>query len=128
MAGNHYDTARIVTEALRGTFPQTAFALSCPRMCGGPLEQRDRLTIEECRQLLGAECEGWTDTKVERLRDRLEVLARELYPVIGQRAAEDLEGLKWIAYVHRHGLNKEDLIVDDDDDEDIAEDDRCPVQ
>lgn len=96
------------------------------------MEQKDRLTIEECRQLLGAECEGWTDTKVERLRDRLETLARELYPIIGSRAAEDLEGLREAAYAHRHGLDKEDLIVDPDfdneNDEGTAEGSPCPVQ
>jgi hypothetical protein len=91
------------------------------------MEQKDRLTIEECRQLLGGECEGWEDTKVERLRDRLEALARELYPVIGQRAAEDLPGLREAAYAHRHGLDKTDLIVDPDDDDDTAED-TCLVQ
>ncbi|HEY1575823.1 MAG TPA: hypothetical protein VGF82_01960 [Terracidiphilus sp.] len=91
------------------------------------MEQRDRLTIEECRRLLGAECEGWTDTKVERLRDRLEALAVELYPVIGKRAAEDLPGLREAAYTHRHGLDKTDLIVDPDPDDD-AEDTPCQVQ
>jgi hypothetical protein len=91
------------------------------------MEQKDKLTVAECRRLLGAECEGWPDDKVARLRDRLETLAKELYPVIGQRAAEDLEGLREAAYAHRHGLDKEDLIVDSDDD-DTAEDTPCPVQ
>jgi hypothetical protein len=92
------------------------------------MEQKDKLTIEECRQLLGAECEGWPDEQVEGLRDRLEALALELYPTIGKRAAEDLPGLREAAYAHRHGLDKTDLIVDPDDDEDTAEDTPCPVQ
>jgi hypothetical protein len=91
-----------------------------------------KLTVEECRQLLGADAEGWPDEKIERLRNRLEALAHELYPVIGQRAAKDLESVRWAAYAHRHGLDKTDLIVDPDfDDEDgdeAAEDDPCPIQ
>jgi hypothetical protein len=63
---------------------------------------------------------------------REEALAHELYGEIGQRAAEDLEGLREAAYAHRHGLDETDLIVDPDfdneDDEDTAEDDKCPVQ
>lgn len=95
------------------------------------MEQRDKLSLEECKRLLGSDAEGWPDEKIERLRDRLEALAEELYPVIGQRAAEDLEGLKEAAYAHKHGLDKDDLIVDPDfdaDDDDTAEDDTCPVQ
>jgi hypothetical protein len=94
------------------------------------MEQRDKLTVEECKVLLGADAEGWPDEKIERLRDRLEGLANELYGEIGKRAAEDLPGLREAAYAHRHGLDKTDLIVDPDfdneDDEDTAEDGPCP--
>lgn len=93
------------------------------------MEQKDKLTVEECKALLGADAEGWPDDKIERLRDRLEALAIELYSEIGQRAAEDLPGLREAAYAHRHGLDREDLRVDPDfDDEDTAEDTPCPVQ
>lgn len=96
------------------------------------MEGSGKLTVEECRRIMGADAEGWPDDKIERLRDRLEALAHELYPVIGERAAQDLEGLREAAHAHRHGLDKADLIVDPDfDDEDgdeTAGDDSCPVQ
>lgn len=97
------------------------------------MEQRDKLSVEDCRRIMGADAEGWPDEKIERLRDRLEALAEELYPVIGQRAAEKLEDIRWAAYVHQNGLDETDLIVDpdfadEDDDEDTAEDGPCRVQ
>ena len=96
------------------------------------MEQRDKLTVEQCRELLGPDGEDWPDDKIERLRDRLEALAEELYPVIGQRAAEDLEGLRWASYLHRNGLDHTDITQDPDFESEIsdgtAEDDSCPVQ
>jgi hypothetical protein len=93
------------------------------------MEQRDKVTLEECKRILGSDADGWADDKIERLRDRLEALAHELYGEIGQRAAKDLEGLRWAAYAHRHGLDESDLIVDPDfdgDDSDV-EDGTCPA-
>jgi hypothetical protein len=96
------------------------------------MEGLEKLTLEECRRIMGADAEGWPDEKIERLRDRLEALAHELYGEIGQRAAENLEDVRWAAYLHRNGFDESDIIVDsdfdDENDDDTAEDDTCRVQ
>jgi hypothetical protein len=82
----------------------------------------DELSVEECRRILGSEAEGWSNERIEHLRDRLEALAHELYPVIGKRAAEDLEGLRWAAYAHRHGIEDDSpMSTEDQDGEEASE-------
>jgi hypothetical protein len=96
------------------------------------MKQQDKLTLEECKQLLGQDGEGWSDEKIERLRDRLEALAHELFGEIGQRAAENLEDVRWAAYLHRNGFDESDIVVDpvfdDENGDDTGEDDTCRVQ
>lgn len=91
-------------------------------------ESDKHLSVAECRALLGADAEGWTDERIEKLRDRLEALAHVLVPIVKKVSREDLEALKQAAYTHRHGLDREDLIQDPDfDNEENTEVNTWPV-
>jgi hypothetical protein len=71
------------------------------------MEQTDRLSVEECRELLGPDGEGWTDERIEQLRDRLENMAHVLLPIVKTVSREDVEAMKWAAFALRHGPMEE---------------------
>ena len=51
------------------------------------------VSVEKCRELLGASADGKTDEEIEKLRDQLGVLANEMYDSLNQRAAVDRESI-----------------------------------
>lgn len=57
-----------------------------------------KLTVQECRKILGRSATGHSDEQVERLRDSLEDIASLMYDHIAQQAQEDPESVRWLAY------------------------------
>jgi len=57
-----------------------------------------RLTIEECRAILGASAAGHTDDQIEQLRNSLEDIAGVMYDKIVADANKDLDRVRWAAY------------------------------
>ncbi len=49
------------------------------------------VSIEECRQILGASAEGKTDEQIERLRDELVVVANDMYDHLVRQTAVSQE-------------------------------------
>lgn len=70
-----------------------------------------KLTVEQCRELLGEEAEGWDDREVERWRDRVANMAHVLLPIVKKVSRDDVEAMKWAAYALRHGP-MEELVED----------------
>jgi hypothetical protein len=65
------------------------------------------MTVEQCRELLGEEAEGWPNEKVERWRDRVTNMAHLLLPVVKKVSRDDLEAMRWAAYALRQGPMEE---------------------
>jgi hypothetical protein len=79
----------------------------------------NKLTVEECRALLGESASGHSDEKVERLRDSLENIASVMYDEIAQHAQNDPEKVRWFAYAFE---NPEDACCSDIPDEAFPDD------
>lgn len=58
----------------------------------------NRLSVQECRTLLGESASGHSDEQIERLRNSLECLAEQMYDEIVRQARRDPEGVRWFAY------------------------------
>jgi hypothetical protein len=66
-----------------------------------------KMSVEQCRELLGEEANGWTDDKVGRWRDRVANMAHLLLPVMKKVSRDDLEAMRWAAFAVRNGPMEE---------------------
>jgi len=61
------------------------------------------MTIQECRETLGASAEGMTDAEIETMRDDLTRMADVLYEQLKERASKDTEAVHWAAHFQQTG-------------------------
>lgn len=78
-----------------------------------------RISVEECRAILGSEADGYPDERIERLRDALEAVAEVMYDEIKRQAQSDPEAVRWASYAFE---NPEDAFAPDVDDADVFDD------
>lgn len=78
-----------------------------------------RISVEECRRILGSEAEGYSDERIERLRDALEGVAEVMYDEIKRQAQSDPEAVRWASYAFE---NPEDAFAPDLDDAELFDD------
>jgi hypothetical protein len=90
------------------------------------------VSIEKCRELLGATADGKSDVQVEQWRDDLTVVANQMFDHLQSKVRVDaesiidaaadvpgfpatteeqlrrdaLERIKWIAYAHENGVDE----------------------
>jgi hypothetical protein len=55
----------------------------------------ERVSVNECRAILGASAESLTDAEVEAMRDELERTADVLYEQMVEEGADGLEAARW---------------------------------
>jgi hypothetical protein len=58
----------------------------------------DKVSIEECRRLLGISAENMTDAEVEKMRDGLEQTADVLYTQMVEAGRNGLEMQRWLSH------------------------------
>jgi hypothetical protein len=73
-----------------------------------------RLTIEECRTILGTSAAGHTDEQIEQLRNSLEHLAAMMYDEVVRQEKADPEGLRWMAYAFENPDDADGSGIPDD--------------
>lgn len=73
-----------------------------------------RLTVEECRTILGASALGHSDEQIQRLRDSLEHVASMMYDEVARQAQHDPESMRWIAYASENPSDACPTVVNDD--------------
>ena len=66
------------------------------------MPEQDKLSIDECRHLLGNSACELTDEQVQKLRDALERVADSFYEEIARRAQTDtgVDAIRWAAFSH----------------------------
>jgi hypothetical protein len=58
----------------------------------------NKLTVQECRDILGASALDRTDEQVQRLRDSLTEIASMMYDEVARQAQLDPENVRWTGY------------------------------
>jgi len=61
------------------------------------------ISVEQIRELLGAEAEGKSDEQLETLRDRLESAVGKYYDDVQDAWKRDPEAVRWLVHVHQTG-------------------------
>lgn len=56
------------------------------------------MTVQECRDILGASVAGKSDDQIAKMLDDLECLAATMYDDLMNRARADIEAVRWTAY------------------------------
>jgi hypothetical protein len=62
-----------------------------------------KVSIEECRKLLGSAAESMTDTQVEAERDQMVALAHILFDQFTEEMKRDPERMRWLMHAHETG-------------------------
>jgi len=60
------------------------------------------MTVQECREILGASVAHKSDDQIAAMLDDLEQLAAILYDDVTKQAQADLEAVRWMAYGVEH--------------------------
>jgi hypothetical protein len=63
----------------------------------------DKVSIEECRRILGSSAENMTDAEVEKMRDGLEQTADVLYRQMVEAGRNGLEMQRWLSHFRETG-------------------------
>jgi hypothetical protein len=63
----------------------------------------DKVSIEECRRILGSSAENMTDAEVEKMRDGLEQTADVLYTQMVEAGRNGLEMQRWLSHFRETG-------------------------
>ena len=62
-----------------------------------------KVSVDECRTILGATGEGMTDAQIEAMRDELERTADVLYDQMVELGPNGLEAARWATYFRETG-------------------------
>lgn len=60
------------------------------------------MTVQECREILGASVAHKSDDQIAAMLDDLEHLAAILFEDVTRQAKADLEAVRWTAYAMEH--------------------------
>lgn len=63
----------------------------------------DKVSIEECRKLLGSAAESMTDAQVESERDQMVALAHIVFDQFTEEGKRDPERMRWLLHAHETG-------------------------
>ena len=63
----------------------------------------DRISVGECRAILGASAEGLTDTEIETMRDEFERTADVLYAQMVEEGRDGLDAARWDTHFRMTG-------------------------
>jgi hypothetical protein len=63
----------------------------------------DKVSIEECRRILGSSAESMTDADIEKMRDNLENTADVLYTQMVEAGRNGLEMQRWLSHFRQTG-------------------------
>lgn len=63
----------------------------------------DKVSIAECRRILGNSANSLSDTEVEAMRDDLERTANVLYDQMREAANANLDAVRWLAHFQHTG-------------------------
>lgn len=63
----------------------------------------EKVSVDECRELLGASAEAMTDAEIEMMRGEYERTADVLFDQMVESGAEGLEDARWNTHFRRTG-------------------------
>ncbi len=63
----------------------------------------DKLTVSQCRELLGKVGEDMTDAQIEAERDHMEQLANVVYDQFKAEMKRNPERMRWLLHAHETG-------------------------
>jgi hypothetical protein len=62
-----------------------------------------KMTVEQCREILGDTAARLTDAEVEAERDHTEALAHAVFDQFTAEMKRDPEGMRWLLHAHETG-------------------------
>jgi hypothetical protein len=63
----------------------------------------EKVSVDECRAILGASADTMTDAEIERMRDELERTADVLFDQMVEGGREGLEAARWDSHFRETG-------------------------
>ncbi|HMH13272.1 MAG TPA: hypothetical protein VK578_09205 [Edaphobacter sp.] len=62
-----------------------------------------KMTVEQCREILGIAAAHMTDAEVEAEREHTEALAHAIFDQFTAKMKRDPEGMRWLLHAHETG-------------------------
>jgi hypothetical protein len=63
----------------------------------------EKVSIEECRRILGSSADSMTDAEVEAIRDDLERTGDTLYTQMTEAVRADIDAVRWFSHFQQTG-------------------------